>query len=911
MPTTPIPILVTGDAALTELTNLKGLIEAAVTADTAVSTTDANLVVIDDLGGEFRNQPAVWPKAIRQAIQNGFIIHKMSPPLATGALWSSMGEHRGPGRLTIIHADDLRAMQGVNISRALSWERTAKDFSHDIRTLEQFSQCPFLIVLFGTDGAILYRNELDQVPEAVLIFDPHGLEGTTTPAPGADPDRATAIFAASISSHVAEHQFDRLEAGIADGLAAVRSQLTNNPNRPSYAVCEVETAAYGDDSDPDFWRIIDQQTRSTRLRVAEQIVLQGSTEGLENVPRGKFGGLETIDRAEIENYSAIRELISEYINHPDPPRPLCIAVFGPPGAGKSFGVKQVIQSLNAGDLTSKTFNISQYSGYDELAKALHEVKDIGLAGELPFIFFDEFDSALDGKPLAWLASFLAPMNDGEFKDRESVHPIGKAIFVFAGGTAPTLDEFSRFEDEDFVKVKGPDFVSRLRGFVNVMGPNRQHVSDNAYILRRALVLRGNFVRNVKTRQLVDERGTLSVDPGVLRAMLHTTAYKHGMRSMEALLDMSRIGSEKRFNLAALPSKGQLGLHVDAKEFIWLTQCERYQNMIPTDEWPEAKAGSRLAMESEFVERVAEQIFKNVIKSRNLEGKDIRLSDKWESLSDAEQQSFRDSAIDIPAKLRAANHGIRRIAEGASANVPDISDAELNTLAELEHNRRCQYLRLNGYSYGEETNKEEKTSTRLVPFKDMPLNRVNHYIQGIYGIPVVLQALGLEIYRMEEHLSLKDAKLLGSLARLIHEDYVRNETARGATVGTNASLVDYDELPADKQAANIDNAASIPKKLHRIGYRMVERRPGEASERLELKDEQILELAEMEHSRWVWQALMQGWTYQPDQKSPENKTNPYILPWDQLNDETKQLDIDTVKLIPELLERGGYKPVPLP
>ena len=812
------------------------------------------------------------------------------------------------GRLTVVRADDLRALEGVNISRSLSWERTAKDFSHAIRTLEQFSRCPLLVTVFGTDGAILYRNELGLAPDALLVFDPVQLEDGFASTHHGDNEAVFRVFTAALSSHVAEHGLDRLEDGIAAGLGAARQHLSGEAQNHRFAFCEIEPAAYGDDPDPDYWRIVDQQTRNTRLLVAEQIVLNGDTEGLADVPRGKFGALETIDRAEIENYGAIRELIAEYIEYPDPPRPLCIAVFGPPGSGKSFGVKQVMKSLNASDVKSKTFNISQYSHYGELAKALHEVKDIALAGALPFIFFDEFDSALDGKPLAWLAAFLAPMNDGEFKDGDSVHQIGKAIFVFAGGTAATLDEFSRFEDEDFIDVKGPDFVSRLRGFVNVMGPNRQHVKDDAHILRRALVLRSNLLRNTRTRQLVDGSGAVRLDAGVLRAMLHITTYKHGMRSMDALLDMSRIGRENRFNLAALPSKGQLDLHVDADEFVWLTQCERYQNTIPPNAWPDTTADGRLAMESEFVEQVAEQIFSNVIKNRKLEGKDIRLADNWAALTDSERQSFRDSAIDIPAKLRAVNHGIRKMSEGRAANVPDISDAELETLARLEHNRRCQYLRLNGYSYAERTDKAAKKSSRLVPFEDMPPDRVNHYIQGIYAIPVVLQALGYEIYRMEEHSIFADRHVVESLARLVHDEYVRNEEAKGATPESNESLVPYDELPADKIESNLDNAASIPKKLRRIGYRMAQLRPGEAQQKLELSKDQILELAEMEHSRWVWQSLMHGWIYRAGKKSATAKTNPHILPWHQLDDATRQIDIDTVNLIPVLLDRAGHKAV---
>ena len=43
----------------------------------------------------------------------------------------------------------------------------------------------------------------------------------------------------------------------------------------------------------------------------------------------------------------------------------------------------------------------------------------------------------------WLRYFLAPMQDGKFLQGEMAHPIGKAIFVFAGGTSWTLDNFGK------------------------------------------------------------------------------------------------------------------------------------------------------------------------------------------------------------------------------------------------------------------------------------------------------------------------------------------------------------------------------------------------------------------------------------------------------------------------------------
>ena len=71
------------------------------------------------------------------------------------------------------------------------------------------------------------------------------------------------------------------------------------------------------------------------------------------------------------------------------------------------------------------------------------MRDLGLSGKLPLVFWDEFDTALEGQPLGWLRYFLAPMQDGAFQDGQITHPIGRAIFVFAGGTAERMERSAR------------------------------------------------------------------------------------------------------------------------------------------------------------------------------------------------------------------------------------------------------------------------------------------------------------------------------------------------------------------------------------------------------------------------------------------------------------------------------------
>jgi predicted ATPase len=100
-----------------------------------------------------------------------------------------------------------------------------------------------------------------------------------------------------------------------------------------------------------------------------------------------FKKLMTVDREEMEGYRSIRNLVSEYYNRrAQEPKPISIAVFGPPGSGKSFGVKQIAGSIQGLQAETITYNCSQFNAPDELALAFIKSRDISLQGKLPIIF---------------------------------------------------------------------------------------------------------------------------------------------------------------------------------------------------------------------------------------------------------------------------------------------------------------------------------------------------------------------------------------------------------------------------------------------------------------------------------------------------------------------------------------------
>ena len=144
-----------------------------------------------------------------------------------------------------------------------------------------------------------------------------------------------------------------------------------------------------------------------------------------------------MERREIEALRSMRQLMLSYKKVDPQKQPLSLAVFGAPGSGKSFGLKQIAAGVFGKENPVLEFNLSQFKGPEDLIGAYHQVRDQALAGYTPVVFWDEFDSGEH----KWLQYLLAPMQDGRFQDGQLSHAIGKSVFVFAGGTSRDYAHF--------------------------------------------------------------------------------------------------------------------------------------------------------------------------------------------------------------------------------------------------------------------------------------------------------------------------------------------------------------------------------------------------------------------------------------------------------------------------------------
>lgn len=729
-------------------------------------SANADIIVIDDSNLGFRDNKSHWPEAMNELANNEnaqWIIVKMSSPVADGALWNHLVS-RFPNQLVaVLSIDDLRQSK-IQVSARISWEKTAQELIWELThnpEVNGLTNAAYSIVSFGPIGALLIPGRHKTGEKATLLFDPLFMEGEWSPGKGMMIGKTSTLVASLVRQIILNRDAPDFKKGIQSGITAMRHLQTfgydggtdtvTRLRFPTEAVisilkstetplaeAELQASTINSSSQASPWTILAASSHESLESLSESIVLQGTKNTLKNVPIGKFGKLVTVDRQEIESLRSIQSLIGEYCNRHQE-RPVSIAVFGPPGSGKSFAVKQIAKVANPDKIADKilTFNLSQFNTPIELIDAFHQIRDVGLSGKIPLVFWDEFDTKLDGKILGWLRFFLAPMQDGEFQQGQLTHPIGRAIFVFAGGTAHSIETFEK--QEELKEAKGPDFLSRLKGYLNVLGPNPQNADkkgDPFYIVRRALLLRSIFER--ETPQLLNEKKLLQIDTGILRAFLQIDEYLHGARSMEAFVAMSRLGNATHFSRSYLPPEKQLRLHVDPTKFTELIH--------------------QLKLEGDLLETLAKLNHDFFCKSLVDEGyvlgektnKDTNPKTHsslvtYDQLSEHEKEQNRGAVRDIPNKLAAFGYAMvpRR------DNEPDycFPDKVLDEMAKAEHERWMQAKLKDGWIYAPVTDKSNNKHALLIDWEQLPDEERKKDQQIIGTMSILLGKAGYTIVKL--------------------------------------------------------------------------------------------------------------------------------------------------------------------
>jgi RyR domain-containing protein len=747
-----------------------------------------DILVLDNLCLSFRDCEELWPAALKKGGNPKQVVLKTSSADFTSPLWKLLMD-KFADRLTVVLSATVLRERGAALSQGLSWDSTIEEIVNEFKegvSAQDLGRCWRVVVLFGYSEAASFTRDGLKFGDVTskkgkglqferFLYDPARHEGTwKTTRPG-QVFGASTILTAAVVRHVLQPEDYPLYIALERALAAIRanhelgggeSQEKCDPEAVDQTIRQILNPAREKEKDPVFefctaypriaidsscGVLVDSRqtgrsvVRSDLLRdvtgdgfeyvaaKAAEVVICGPEKALREAPEARYGRYRTVDREEIERINAIQSLIISYKNNPLDRKPLSIAVFGPPGSGKSFAIKQLLSTVFGKENKPLEFNLSQFGNVEDLCEAFHQVRDRSIQGQIALVFWDEFDV----NELRWLKEFLVPMQDTEFRSGSINHPFGKSIFIFAGGTSSSCEEFDRSGKSDkegkiFRAKKGPDFVSRLRGYVNIKGPNplppglykkdsatkkKSHPStrdlaeqDVAHLIRRAVILRASLERLCP--RIIDPRtGMASISAGVINAFLRTEEFLHGARSIEAIVSMSRLGKAKCFDVSALPSRDLLRLHAteDFLEYLHHGQVEM----------PIVEILARVCHESWKVRK--EKDGWKLGKKRDDKKKMHPLLVSYEELREKDKESNRKPARLTQAILYTVGYEIKKktVGDKPGTGIRVFPEKIREKLMKIEHDIWLRDNLINGYEWAKETDDDLRLHRDVQPFKKVP------------------------------------------------------------------------------------------------------------------------------------------------------------------------------------------------
>jgi hypothetical protein len=588
----------------------------------------ADVIVIDDANLGYRDNRQAFTKIDPSVTEGCQIILKTRSPLYDSLLWEYLeSDRRLKDRLTVVVSVESLRIEGIEVPRSKSWDEFLENLSTIMHTRAMsrlVGNSNRIVVSMPNSAIVVFKSgRLEH-----FIYHPTELEDHWLIShPGRTEGSTSIVTAAVCRSFIAGLDFRSFPDNGKRALAASRySHLrgggevgSRNPNESWYAgrlselvadaasklaasVPEDFASIFQDGREGPVYQTDNSKARfessilghiiganeSEVLELAVEIVERGLEPEKKGIPHTKFGKYTAVDRGEVEKANQVAELIRNYGLNRQDQRPLSLAVFGQPGSGKSFSVEQIAGAIMA-DSKVLTYNLSQIQDLRELKHPFDEIRHVSVRGQIPLVFWDEFDT----HEYSWLKSFLAPMQDAVFASDGQVYPFGKAIFVFAGGMTRSFSEFlDRHTEKDtngssFTEKarseKIPDFVSRLRGYLDIKGVNPE-IGKLDYLVRRAIILRTALEKLAPHLIGSAGDGMASIDQYVTRAFLTVPHYRHGARSIDALVGMSSLQTATRFGVEQLPSHEQMDLHtstnlrLEAQEI--LTEDEKGQMFLP-------------------------------------------------------------------------------------------------------------------------------------------------------------------------------------------------------------------------------------------------------------------------------------------------------------------------------------------
>lgn len=182
---------------------------------------------------------------------------------------------------------------------------------------------------------------------------------------------------------------------------------------------------------------------------------------------------------------------------------------------------------------------------------------------------------------------------------------------------------------------------------------------------------------------------------------------------------------------------------------------------------------------------------------------------------------------------------------------------------------------------EQTSEDEHTPGRLMPLPPDPATLRAFLHMGIGRPKEVSQ------------------EAVAGAARLVHQDFLEQQRYSHP----DPVMQPWPKLRSDLKASNEGQIEYLVSILRASGFgvRPCEGVPADPK----FTDDEIRTMGEMEHGRWNAERLQSGWRY-AKKKDSQKKLSPHLVPWKELDEDTRKWDFLNVRLWPEILAEVGYQ-----
>jgi len=147
-----------------------------------------------------------------------------------------------------------------------------------------------------------------------------------------------------------------------------------------------------------------------------------------------------------------------------------------------------------------------------------------------------------------------------------------------------------------------------------------------------------------------------------------------------------------------------------------------------------------------------------------------------------------------------------------------------------------------------------------------------------------------------------------LARNLHSVYLELARSPEGDVSGDDVLVPWEELSPYIKEKNRQQADRIPVMLAAAGYCIAPLQDWDAENLTFNEDnelDEVTQMAQMEHEHWCQEKKEDGWRFGPEKNSLK-KTNPSLIPWEELPETDREKNKEYIRGLPHLLVQAGFQ-----